>query len=220
MARTRSENFEDIREAILAKAAELFAARGYERSSISDLAEVCGLSRGALYHYFDSKEALLYSMLHTHVAGMLDLLREADAKGGTPLERLTRFIEAIVSINAASQCEQAILLNDLGSLREDEQAEIKGLEQQIVELVSQTLVETDRSGRITRANRKVYTMILLGMINFTYTWYDPDAAVKPQAFARMATDVFLNGFLTGTMTAQQTTPRQNRRAKVVARRKA
>lgn len=220
MARTRSENFEEIRDTILGKAAELFAARGYERSSISDLAEVCGLSRGALYHYFDSKEALLYSMLHTHVAGMLDRLREADAKGGAPVERLARLVETIVSINAASQCEQAILLNDLGSLHEHEQVEIKGLEQQIVGLLSNALVAADRSGRITRANRTIHTMMLLGIINYTYTWYDPDAAVKPQAFARMATDVFLNGFLAGVATAQVATPHQNRRTKVVARRKA
>ena len=220
MARTRSEHYESIQAGILSKAAELFAAQGYERSSISDLVEACGLSRGALYHYFDSKEAILYSMLHTHVAGMLDRLREVNAKCDAPLERLTKFVDTIVAINAASQCEQAILLNDLGSLNDDEQTEIKGLEQQIVELLSNALVEVDRSGRITRANRKVHTMLLLGMINFTYTWYDPDAAVKPQAFARIATDLFLNGFLTGHAAARKTTPHQNRRAKVVARRKA
>ena len=220
MARTRSDNYENIQAGILSKAAELFAAQGYERSSISDLVEVCGLSRGALYHYFDSKEAILYSMLHTHVAGMLDLLREVEARGEPPLERLTKFIDAIVAINAASQCEQTILLNDLGSLSADEQAEIKGLEQQIVVLVSNALVLADRSGRITRANRKIYTMLLLGMINYTYTWYDPDAAVKPPAFARMATDLFLNGFLSGQTAVRKTTPHQNRRAKVVARRKA
>ena len=140
MARTRSDNYENIQAGILSKAAELFAAQGYERSSISDLVEVCGLSRGALYHYFDSKEAILYSMLHTHVAGMLDRLREVDAKGGAPLDRLASLVETIVSINAASQCEQAILLNDLGSLSADEQAEIKGLQQQIVVLLALSLI--------------------------------------------------------------------------------
>src|SRR3981189_1927667 len=56
MARTRSENYDGIHLGILTNAAALFSAQGYMRSSIADLAEACKLSRGALYHYFDSHE--------------------------------------------------------------------------------------------------------------------------------------------------------------------
>ena len=52
-------------------------------------------------------------------------------------------------------------------------------------------------------------MLLFGMINFTYTWYDAKGAVKPKAFAEMASDLFLNGFLAKPTTAARGKPRLN-----------
>ena len=53
-------------------------------------------------------------------------------------------------------------------------------------------------------------MMLLGMINYAYTWYDPAATVKPQALARVATDLFLNGFLSSPQAAtKHNTARRN-----------
>lgn len=195
MARPRSENYEEIQLGILANAARLFATQGYERSSIADLADTCRLSRGALYHYFESKEAILYAMLETHVRGMLKRLHDAVAIAGTPLEQLAALIEAAVEYNSSGRHEQIILLNDLQSLGEREQKVIKALERQIVDLVSNVLARVDSGGKITPSTRKVYTMALLGTINYLYTWYDPQGSVKPKQYARMATDLFLNGFL-------------------------
>ena len=67
MARTRSENYDTIQRGILAKAAQVFAAQGYMRASVADLTRACRLSRGALYHYFESKEAILFAILDAHV---------------------------------------------------------------------------------------------------------------------------------------------------------
>ena len=195
MARTRSENYEDIQLGILAKAAELFATQGYERSSIADLAEACSLSRGALYHYFESKEAILFSMLDTHVRGLLKRLREVISAEGPASDQLARLIEAAVDYNAVSPHEQVVILNDLASLGEREQAEVVKLERQVVDLVGEVLVRTDTTGKITKATKKVYTMALLGIINYTYTWYDPNGSVKPKQFARLVTDLYLRGFL-------------------------
>lgn len=196
MARSRSENYEDIQLGILANAARLFATQGYERSSIGDLADACRLSRGALYHYFESKEAILYTMLETHVRGMLKRVHDALAlTGGTATDQLAALIEAAVEYNATGRYEQMILLNDLQSLGEREQKVIKGLERQIVDVVSEVLARIDARGKITPTTRKVYTMALLGTINYLYTWYDPQGSVKPKQYARMATDLFLNGFL-------------------------
>jgi len=195
MARSRSENYEDIQLGILTNAARLFATQGYERSSIGDLAEACKLSRGALYHYFQSKDAILYAMLETHVRGMLKRLNDAVALTRGAFEQLAALVEAAVEYNSRSRNEQIILLNDLQSLGEREQKVIKGLERQIVDLVAQVLARVDTRGKITPSTRKVYTMALLGTINYTYTWYDPQGSVKPKQYARMATDLFLNGFL-------------------------
>jgi AcrR family transcriptional regulator len=203
MARSRSENYEDIQLGILANAARLFATQGYERSSIGDLADACKLSRGALYHYFQSKEAILYAMLETHVRGMLKRLDDAVAIADKPTQQLAALIEAAVEYNSSGRHEQIILLNDLQSLGEREQKTIKALERQIVDLVAHVLARIDTRGKLTPATRKVYTMALLGTINYIYTWYDPQGSVKPKQYARMATDLFLNGFLAASEIAPE-----------------
>jgi AcrR family transcriptional regulator len=201
MARSRSENYEEIRLGILTHAARLFAEQGYERSSIGDLAEACNLSRGALYHYFESKEAILYAMLETHVRGMLKRLQDAKAAATSPMEELAALIEAAVEYNSGSQNEQIILLYDLQSLGEREQKVVKALERQIVDVVSDVLVRLDKASKLSPVTSKLYTMALLGIVNYAHTWYNPHGPVKPKQFARMATDLFLNGFLAASPAA-------------------
>ena len=99
--------------------------------------------------------------------------------------------------NAASPNEQILLLNELGSVGKRERASIVAHEKKIVAIVANALVRLDGSGRITGANRTVYTMMLLGIVNFAHTWYDPAGDVKPAQFARMTTDVFFSGLFSG-----------------------
>jgi len=195
MARTRSEKYDDIQAGILRNAACLFATRGYERSSIGDLVEACELSRGAIYHYFDSKETILFAMLDSLVRSLLAHLEQAVTGGETPLEKFVRAIEAFVEHNARSPEEQIVLLNDLGALQAEERRQIVQTERKIVELVGKVLHGIDVTKKMNRRNARVYTMMLFGMINYTYTWYDAKGPIKPKEFAQLAAGLFLKGFL-------------------------
>src|SRR2546427_13043037 len=211
MARTRSENYDGIHGSILNAATGLFAKQGYMRSSIAELADACGLSRGALYHYFDSKEAILFAILDAHVREMIQHVEIAVAVGGPTLTQFQNVIRAIVEVNAKSPHEQRVLIHDLSFLNEGEQQTIKNLERQLVDIVTDLLVRLDAEGKIVKRTKKIYTMILFGIINFTYTWYDPKGAVGPQEFADMAVELFLQGFAPG---AASKSAISNRRAKV------
>ena len=210
MARTRSENYEGIHLGILTKAAVLFSAQGYMRSSIADLADACQLSRGALYHYFDSKEAILFAILDAHIREMIQRVEAALALGGQTLVQFRNVIRAIVEVNAKSPNEQRVLIHDLSFLNEDEQQAIKNLERQLVDIVSDLLVRLDAEGKIVKRTKKVYTMILFGIINFTYTWYDPKGGVGPKEFADMAVELFLNGFAPGDAAKPAVTTRREK----------
>lgn len=195
MARTRSDNYEDIQRGILAKAAALFSAHGYMRSSIADLADACALSRGALYHYFDSKEAILYGILDAHLHEMI--VRIEDAVTSAPADPRGQFgaiIRAIVALNATSPNEQRVLLNDLAFLGAAEQATLNQLGRRITAVMADLLVKLDGGRKITRRTKSVYTMMLFGIVNYTYTWYDPNGPVSPDEFADMAVELFLGGF--------------------------
>ncbi|WP_426435719.1 TetR family transcriptional regulator [Bradyrhizobium genosp. P] len=194
MARTRSENYDDIQRGILASACGLFARQGYMRASISDLADACKLSRGALYHYFESKEAILFAILDAHIREMIADVEAAMASKTTTLEQFRAAIHAIVELNARSSDEQRVILNDLSFLGETEQDAIKALERQLVDVVADLLIRLDKEGKIVKRTRKIYSMMLFGILNFSHTWYDPKGGVDPKEFADMVVDLFLYGF--------------------------
>ena len=195
MARTRSENYGDIQKSILTKAAALYSADGYMRSSIADLAEASGLSRGALYHYFDSKETILFAILDAHLRHMIASIEAAIAAAPPdPSEQFRSVVTAIVEVNAASPNEQRVLLNDLSFLGTNEQHNLNALGRRIVEIMADLLDRLDANKRINARTKKVYTMMLFGMINYTYTWYDPSGPVDPAEFADLTIELFLDGF--------------------------
>lgn len=194
MARTRSENYDDIQRGILNAACALFARQGYMRASIADLADACHISRGALYHYFDSKEAILFAIVDAHVRRMIADVEAAMASQSAMLDRFRAAIRAIVELNARSTNEQRVILNELSFLSEAEQAAIKALERQIVDTISDLLIRLDTEGKIVKRSKKVYTMMLFGMLNFSHTWYDPKGDIEPKEFADMVVDLFLYGF--------------------------
>ncbi|MEL4424082.1 TetR/AcrR family transcriptional regulator, partial [Shewanella algae] len=90
--------------------------QGYMRASIADLADACKLSRGALYHYFDSKEAILFAILDAHIREMIADVEAAMAGKATTLEQFRAAIQAIVALDARSSDEQRVILNDLSFL--------------------------------------------------------------------------------------------------------
>jgi AcrR family transcriptional regulator len=208
MARTRSENYDDIQGGILSAACGLFAQQGYMRASIADLADACKLSRGALYHYFDSKEAILYAILDAHVRRMISDVEQAMAQQSTNLDRFRAAIRAIVELNARSSNEQRLILNDLAFLGEAEQKALKALQRQLVDTVSDLLIRLDTEGKIVKRSKKVYTMMLFGMLNFSHTWYDPKGDIEPKEFADMVVDLFLYGFTPPGASAQPRAQRQ------------
>src|SRR5258707_10540167 len=194
MARTRSENYDGIHLGILTNAARLFSAQGYMRASIADLADPCKLARGALYHSFDSKEPILFAILDAHIGEMIEHVETAVAAGGPTLTQFQNVVRAVVEVNAKSPHEQRVLIHDLSFLNEEEQQAIKNLERQLVDIVTGLLVRLDAEGRIVKRTKKIYTMILFGIINYTYTWYDPKGGIGPQEFADMAVELFPSGF--------------------------
>ena len=192
MARTRAGDWGDKRALIYDRAAELFAARGFSRTSIAELAAHCQASKSWIYHYFPSKEAILYAILHDH---MTLLLRTAESElegHGAPEAQLRGLLRAFMAIYVHAEAKHAVLLAELGSLPAAQQQEVRGLERRVVDLVAGVIARIDVSGGKRRPVVPI-TMMLFGMINWTHTWYRPDGPIGPEQLADLAADVFLHG---------------------------
>jgi AcrR family transcriptional regulator len=194
MARTQSEHYPEIRLGILRNAAKLFAQKGYARTTIVDLANATTSSRGALYHYFDSKEAILKEIVFQHVGDMAARVREAIDASDDPTEQCRNVIHAMIGLNTQSRYEAVVLMNEQRYLDAKDRKSITRMQNDIVDTVADVLQRADSAKRIQSKSKKPYTMLLVGMMNFIYTWYDPKGSVTPDDLATMVSEVFLNGF--------------------------
>lgn len=193
MARTQAPDYDDRRQAIADRAAELYARMGFHRASISDLAEACGTSKSALYHYYASKEAILFDILHNHTRLLLETAQEVASAGGDAVERLRRLAERFMDIYVSSTAKHVVLLNELSSLPEEQRREVVALQNKVVDIFLALLLEIRPDLQNRPGLRKPVAMMFMGALNWTYTWFRQDGALSPSQFADMVVDLFAAG---------------------------
>jgi TetR/AcrR family transcriptional regulator len=193
MPRTRARDYDDKREAILHRAAIAFARDGYDRASMAGLAAECGVSKALLYHYYASKEALLFGILSNHLQALVDVVESADAPSRPPEERLGRLVMALLDAYRDADAEHKVQINALGLLPEAEQAELKRLERRLVTIYSEAIRAVEPrafgDGRLI----KPVTMSLFGMLNWFYMWFRDGGPVSREEYAALATKMLVNG---------------------------
>jgi AcrR family transcriptional regulator len=194
VARTRAIDFDDKLKRILDTAADLFAEKGFAIATTTDIAVACRMSKSALYHYHKSKEAILYALLVTHMSEVINQVQVALDSVVDPQGRLHAFLTALLKSNAASRSKNIVLLNETWALAPEQFAEVKRLEKRLVRIGSDLLKALNPDVMAQNALRMPYAMFLFGLVNWTYTWYDPDGAIEPEEIAERIADLFLNGF--------------------------
>ncbi|WP_198552233.1 TetR/AcrR family transcriptional regulator [Macromonas nakdongensis] len=194
MTRERSENYDDKKELILRKAAALFAAKGYEITTMMDVAKACNASKSHLYHYFPAKEDLLYAIVKEHTTMLLSKLSHIQGQSAPALQRFERFVAAFVEVAADSRNEQLVLTNELGFLPPAKHKEMLAMEQEVVAMLIGLLQEINPQRMARVEVQTPYALLLFGMIIWTFTWYKKSGALKPTELAQHISDLFLNGF--------------------------
>ena len=195
MARTQAADYEQRREAIVATAAELFAKGGFKGTSVADLAVACRTSKSLIYHYYPSKEDILYAVMTSHVDQLGQDVAETMASGGSAADRLGLLVHRFMHHYVGAASRQKVLLNELDSLPPAKRDAVVVKQRSIVAAVVDLLggIGTDRGVRQDRTTLRAQAMLLFGMINWTHTWYDPGGPLKPDAIADMALALVLNG---------------------------
>ena len=189
MARTQAADYEKRREAIVERAADLFAARGFLGASVSDIARACNTSKSLLYHYYPSKEDVLYAVMVSHIDGLLEDVESVARQKGEARERLHVLLTLFMQHYVGAASRQKVLLNDLDNLPVDKRNAIVAKQRQIVDAVQALLVEIDPALAEDKTKARARTMLLFGMINWTGNWYDMSGPLKPADIAAMAYDM-------------------------------
>jgi AcrR family transcriptional regulator len=193
MARPKSATHDLKRDAILDIAAQCFAERSYPAASMNEIAAACGTSKARLYHYYESKDAILFDLLDRHTQRLLTLIAQTEAKAQRQnlddRAALHELVRAFLQEYETSATRHAALLNDTKFLSADPvlgnvspRDLILNRQRDIVAAMTRFLKRAYPS-RLTASNQTALTMMLLGMINWTFTWLRPGGPISYAAFA-------------------------------------
>lgn len=194
MTRVRADDYGDKKQSILDRAAELFADKGFDATTMIDVANACGTSKSHLYHYFPGKEVLLFEIVREHITEQAAELEAIVALALPAEQRFTQFVDAFVLRAARSRDEHIVLMNDLKYLPEAQRQQVRLLESQLVNLMVDLLKEINPKLMAKPQVHAPYAMLLFGMIIWTFTWYQQSGAIRPAELAERISQLFLGGF--------------------------
>jgi len=193
MARTRAKDHDEKREAILHRAAVVFARDGYDRASMARLAGECGVSKALLYHYYASKEALLFDILQNHLQALVEAVEEANDASLPPEPRLEALVAALLEAYRDADAEHKVQLGALSILPEADQEQLKALERRLVVIFADAVRDIDPVFFEGQPLLKPVTMSLFGMLNWVYMWFRDGGTVSRADYARLATRLLVGG---------------------------
>lgn len=193
MARTQAADYEARREAIVERAAELFAAQGFRGASVADLAAACSTSKSLFYHYYPSKEDVLYAVMASHIEALVAAAAAVEREGGDAAAQLGQLIRQFMKLYVGAAARQKVLLNELDNLPVARRADIVAKQRGLISLVERLLGELHPPFRSDLPRRRAAAMLLFGMINWTHTWFDPAGAVSAEELGEMATRLVVAG---------------------------
>jgi AcrR family transcriptional regulator len=196
MARPKSANHELKREAILEVAALRFSQQGYTAASMNDIASACGTSKARLYHYYDSKEAMLFDLLDRYTQRLLVIVGESEAraqrKGLDERAALHELIRGFLQEYEQSATRHAALLNDTKFLGDIQRELILDRQRDVVSAFTRFLKRAYPE-RMSQDKEAPITMMVFGMMNWTFTWLRADGRLSYLAFADEVIDMLERG---------------------------
>jgi AcrR family transcriptional regulator len=186
MARPKSSQHEIKRDEILDVAAQCFAERSYAAASMNDIAAAGGTSKARLYHYYESKEAILFDLLDRYTQRLLAIIGQAEAtaqrRNLDDRAALHELVRSFLQEYETSATRHVALLHDTKFLGETQRELILNRQRDVVSAVTRFLRRAYPS-RVSAANQSAVVMMLFGMINWTFTWLRPGGRMSYAAFA-------------------------------------
>lgn len=186
MARPKSAAHDLKREEILDTAARCFAAQSYPATSMNDIAAALGTSKARLYHYYDAKEAILFDLLDRYTQRLLLIVGQVEAtaqrRALDDRAALHELVRQFLAEYETSATRHVALLGDTKFLGETQRELILDRQRDLVAVVTRFLSRAYPK-RLNAANQTAVTMMLFGMINWTFTWLRPDGPISYAAFA-------------------------------------
>jgi AcrR family transcriptional regulator len=176
--------YEARRRKVVGTAAKLFAERGYDGTSISELTAATGLAAGGLYHYIEGKDDLLIAICDELLEPLLERAREIVAAEAPPVTQLRELVEAWVAHVVAHRHHMLVFTQERQAIESQARwRHVRSQRKAFEKILDDLLARGEADGSMTFADRRLSLLALLGMVNYTPQWVRPNGRLSAAEIA-------------------------------------
>ncbi len=176
-------------------AAQIILRKGYDATSVNDIANALGMTKAGLYHYINGKKELLFDIMNF---GLWELDEEVAAPAraiGEPAERLRFIVDAHARLVTRGQGAITILVDEVTALTPAQQRKITQRKRAYFDFLRDTLKELKAAGKMRDVDATAAAFSLLGMINWLSRWFQQGGALDAERAAEEIVKIALHGLL-------------------------
>ena len=184
------------RDQILEAAAQIFSQKGFHAASMQDIAQAVNLKKASLYHHVNNKQEILVAILDQALDLLIERMSEVMARPLSPDEKLRQAMISYLQTMLEHRELASVLLLEHRSLDPKLHARHVPRRDRFEQLWRDLIQEGLDQGTFCYVDNELAARALLGVMNWTITWYRPDGALSPEVIAAQFANLFLSGLLT------------------------
>lgn len=183
-----------VKERLLRVATRLFARHGFEGTSVQDIVDAAGVTKGAMYHYYGSKDDLLYEVYHQLLTMQMSHLTDIAKGSGTPEERLREAAIDVIESSLASLDDMIVFFRSLHMLPDDRQTQVRAERRAYHDVFRGLVEEGMAAGNFrTEVSADIIVHYFLSAVNQLGSWFRPDGALTPRQVGEQYAELLLGG---------------------------
>ncbi|UJL45499.1 TetR family transcriptional regulator [Virgibacillus sp. NKC19-16] len=185
-----------MKEQITKQSIVFFEDKGFSETSIQDIVNALGVTKGTFYYYFSSKEQLLMDIHQDYITNLLERQNRIINRASTQKEKLTEIIRLLITDIAEKGPSARVYFREMRHLAHENIATIKQKREQF-RLNIENVVQVGIAEREFHADLRADMIAfgILGVTNWSYNWFNPDGEVSPEALTKIYADMILTGIM-------------------------
>ena len=186
-----------LKERIIETSLLLFEKNGYHGVTVDQIVEESGSSKGGFYHNFKSKDELLYYIHDVFISYVLDKAREAYDNFDTPVSQLCAIIESFTKVFDLYKPHLTVFYQESTYLKGEFYQKVNEKRDQYRKIILQVIREGQENGDFrSEVPAEISTMSIIGMINWTYKWFNQEGPLSIESIALVFNDLIVHSLIT------------------------
>ena len=176
-------------------AAKIILQKGYDATSVSDIADALGITKAGLYHYIKGKTELLFEIMKYGLEELDRAVLVPAREIADPEERLRFVITTHARIVTRGDGVVTILVDEARALTAAQNRTVTRMKRKYIDCLRDTLDELQKAGKMRGVDTTVAAFSITGAINWISRWYRPEGKLSAEAIAQQIADIAFHGVL-------------------------